>query len=278
VPFWVVLVFFVAASAGISLYAILRTHLKLDFCVHKSWKDKLATMHMTSWRQVFYDQELNENIPYAKHAISIDENRADFARVEWSFARAAKKRPARDEENNVHFEQVWFAGNHADVGGGYPENECRLSDITLDWMLKCASTIPGGILYDPRVLKLSPSPDGWQHDEVKAGLGLLTKLTRRSWTKGERILVETDREPLSKSTMHLSVYRRFDRRKVPIYDERKAYRPNTLRAHVDFARYYEEGAASPADSTEHSTAASALPKDRMARQKEEAQTIAFPRD
>jgi hypothetical protein len=73
---------------------------------------------------------------------------------------------------------------------GYPENECRLSDITLDWMFKCASTIPGGILYDPRVLKLSPSPDGWQHDEVKAGLGLLTKLTGRSWTKGERILRE----------------------------------------------------------------------------------------
>jgi hypothetical protein len=77
--------------------------------------------------------------------------------------------------------------------------------------------------------------------------------------------------------MHPSVYRRFDRRKVPIYDERKPYRPNTLRAHIDFARYYEPGATFPADSTDHSTAASAFPKDRMMRQSEEAQAIAFPR-
>jgi hypothetical protein len=80
----------------------------------------------------------------------------------------------------------------------------RLSDITLDWMLKCASTIPSGILYDPRVLKLSPSPDGWQHDEAKAGLGLLTTLTGCSWTKGERILRETESEPLSNAAMHPS--------------------------------------------------------------------------
>jgi hypothetical protein len=77
--------------------------------------------------------------------------------------------------------------------------------------------------------------------------------------------------------MHPSVYKRFDRRKVPIYDERKPYRPNTLRAHIDFARYYEPGATFPADSTDHSTAASAFPKDRMMRQSEEAQAIAFPR-
>jgi hypothetical protein len=232
---------------------------------------------MTSWRQVFYDQELNENVPYAKHAISIDENRADFARVEWSFAKATRARDIRDEDNNIHFEQLWFCGNHADVGGGYPENECRLSDITLDWMLKCASAIPNGILYDPRVLKLSPSSDGWQHDEVKAGLGLLTTLTGRSWSKGERILRETDSEPLSNAAMHPSVYRRFDRRKVPVYDERKPYRPNTLRAHVDFARYYEEGAKFPADSAAHATAWSALPEDRAARTLELAATIAFPR-
>ncbi|WP_354105416.1 DUF2235 domain-containing protein [Bradyrhizobium sp. LB14.3] len=32
-------------------------------------------------------------------------------------------------------QQVWFAGNHSDVGGSYPENEARLSDISLGWMV-----------------------------------------------------------------------------------------------------------------------------------------------
>jgi hypothetical protein len=40
-------------------------------------------------------------------------------------------------------EQVWFAGSHSDVGGGYLDEEVRqkshpfaLDDITLDWMLR----------------------------------------------------------------------------------------------------------------------------------------------
>ena len=37
-------------------------------------------------------------------------------------------------EDVTRFRQVWFAGNHSDIGGSYPENESRLSDITLDWM------------------------------------------------------------------------------------------------------------------------------------------------
>jgi hypothetical protein len=27
---------------------------------------------------------------------------------------------------NLNFEQVWFPGVHADIGGGYLENEARL--------------------------------------------------------------------------------------------------------------------------------------------------------
>ena len=34
--------------------------------------------------------------------------------------------------------QRWFSGVHKDVGGGYPENECELSDVTLDWMKRNA--------------------------------------------------------------------------------------------------------------------------------------------
>ena len=36
----------------------------------------------------------------------------------------------------------WFAGNHSDIGGSYPEIESRLSDIALHWMAKEAEGVP----------------------------------------------------------------------------------------------------------------------------------------
>jgi hypothetical protein len=44
------------------------------------WK----TIHFTHLKMRFYDNQLNPAVRYAKHALSIDENRADFARVPWS--------------------------------------------------------------------------------------------------------------------------------------------------------------------------------------------------
>ena len=68
----------------------------------------------------------------------------------------------------IWFEQIWFAGNHSDVGGSYPENEARLSDIALHWMVNEARRCPHPILVDKAYLKLCPSCDGMQHDERKS--------------------------------------------------------------------------------------------------------------
>jgi Uncharacterized alpha/beta hydrolase domain (DUF2235) len=35
--------------------------------------------------------------------------------------------------------QVWFAGSHADIGGGYPEERSGLAKLPLDWMVREAS-------------------------------------------------------------------------------------------------------------------------------------------
>lgn len=53
--------------------------------------------------------------------MSIDELRADFPVTKW------------DQRDGVT--QVWFAGAHADVGGGYPATESSLSDLALQWMM-----------------------------------------------------------------------------------------------------------------------------------------------
>ena len=44
--------------------------------------------------------------------------------------------------------QVWFAGVHADIGGGYPEKESSLSKYPLIWMIDEA--VKSGLAVNPR--------------------------------------------------------------------------------------------------------------------------------
>ena len=44
------------------------------------------------------------------------------------------------------FKQVWFAGVHADVGGGYPEKESGISKYPLLWMIEEAKKF--GLQFD----------------------------------------------------------------------------------------------------------------------------------
>jgi uncharacterized protein (DUF2235 family) len=75
----------------------------------------------------FYDYELNDSIENAYHALSIDDERQTFHPLVW------------DETNfKGYVEQVWFAGVHSNVGGGYPRT--GLSDVALLWMLTKAQT------------------------------------------------------------------------------------------------------------------------------------------
>jgi hypothetical protein len=62
--------------------------------------------------------------------------------------------------------QVWFAGNHSDIGGSYPEEESRLSDIALQWMVEQATEMSHPIEIDKSKLNLFADPGGMQHCEV----------------------------------------------------------------------------------------------------------------
>jgi uncharacterized protein (DUF2235 family) len=244
--FWHILIALVVIPIAIALCVYIGTHTKFDFHVpgYSAWH-QFRTLHFTmQWKHMFYDTDLNINIPYAKHAISIDENRKDFARVCWG---VPDGRPARDEYNNLTFEQVWFPGNHNDIGGGYKENESRLSDAALKWMLACAHIIPNGVKYDSSVLRLYPDSGGMQHDEVKSGFGAIPNFFRITWTYGARELPKKENSQFSDATMHRSVYERFDMDEVPQYDVMQQYRPGTLAIHVDFKDAYgnPEGKSNP---------------------------------
>ncbi|MCO6418482.1 DUF2235 domain-containing protein [Siccirubricoccus sp. KC 17139] len=72
----------------------------------------------------FHDTELGPHVAHAFQALALDERRVDFAPAIWFQAPDA---PASQE-----LRQMWFAGAHSDVGGGY--NDHGLSDIALAWM------------------------------------------------------------------------------------------------------------------------------------------------
>jgi len=75
----------------------------------------------------FLDTTLHPNIKKAVHAVCIDESRAQFQPTLWTNPDGSM----RANDNVV--QQVWFAGVHSDVGGGYEQSQ--LSDITLSWMM-----------------------------------------------------------------------------------------------------------------------------------------------
>lgn len=189
---------------------------------------RLATLHLAPPKHKFYDTTLNRHVAYAKHAISIDENRADFKRVGWQ--PTEEKQDKRDKDGNLYFEQVWFSGVHADVGGGYVENEARLSDVALNWMVAGASTIPEGLKHDAGVLRLSPDARGPQHNE-QAG----------SFLKAGVRTLPVDESGISRAPMHRSVYERFAAGPVLLYDRFENYRPDNMRVHVDFRHFFGPG-------------------------------------
>ncbi len=82
----------------------------------------------------FHDTELSGIVENAFHALAIDEHREDYPATLW----APKAKP------NQRIEQVWFAGAHSNVGGGYTDKV--LADITLDWMAGRATSC--GLIFD----------------------------------------------------------------------------------------------------------------------------------
>jgi uncharacterized protein (DUF2235 family) len=78
----------------------------------------------------------NPSVQTFRQAISIDERRCMFRLKKWHQPQTWK--PVRFNEVNAAPQdilQVWFAGVHADIGGGYPEKQSGLSKYPLLWMI-----------------------------------------------------------------------------------------------------------------------------------------------
>ena len=112
---------------------------------------------------LFHDTEPSKIINHARHAVSIDENREDFEPTLWS------------DKPGLDLQQVWFAGVHSDVGGGYKEE--GLSHCASEWMLEQASAF--GLEFESHFIDaLNPDPADRQHDERKGIYRARKKIVR----------------------------------------------------------------------------------------------------
>ncbi len=73
----------------------------------------------------YHDEELPEIVENAYHGMSLDECRTKFPVMKWR------------ENGTTKLTQIWFAGVHSDVGGGY--KEAGLSNIALQWMCEAVA-------------------------------------------------------------------------------------------------------------------------------------------
>jgi uncharacterized protein (DUF2235 family) len=105
----------------------------------------VPTSGLVGWwtrkRYGFHDVTLSSWVENAFHALAIDERRKPFAPTLWEVTDADRKKPGF----NQRLEQVWFAGVHSNVGGGYPD--WQLSDLTLAWMY--AKATDSGLTLKP---------------------------------------------------------------------------------------------------------------------------------
>jgi uncharacterized protein (DUF2235 family) len=189
--------------------------------------------HFAKWRMKNYDRGLSTRVGYTRHAIAIDETRADFPRVKWGYKQLDYTR----DENIEPFVQLWFAGNHSDIGGSYPETESRLSDIALKWMVDEARSLPKPLQVDASKLHIFPSAAGMQHCEVESVRDSYPawwpKKFRKSWS-------EATRKAVLGAPVHSSVHERFALPSIHKCGAMHAYRPEALREDERFKHYYAD--------------------------------------
>lgn len=97
-------------------------------------------------RQEFHDVKLSSTVDHAYHAVAIDEMRKPFMPTLWE---------QQSHAIGQKMEQVWFAGVHSNIGGGYEDT--GLSDIAFLWMKHKAEA--AGLAFDEKWITENIHPE-----------------------------------------------------------------------------------------------------------------------
>jgi Uncharacterized alpha/beta hydrolase domain (DUF2235) len=130
------------------------------------------------WPISFRNKELSGMVERANHALALDDERTSFHPLRFDMT----------NERDNRITEVWFAGVHSDIGGGYPES--ALAHVPLVWMAEAAELrtvdVEGqskvtGLRFSPGELaqfKSSASPLEPTHDS-RSGLAVFYRYDPR---------------------------------------------------------------------------------------------------
>ena len=220
--------------------------------------------HKATWKGENFDRLLSRHVAFARAANAIDEIRRDFDRVGWG----GSDEGAPHFPDHARLVQRWFAGNHSDIGGSYPEPESRLSDIALRWMCEQAISVPDGLKTGPIFVDgvimpdtgdagpaphIFPAANGVQHCEV-AGMrdtldAFFEKLPKWRWLQSRVAGMNWEtkvRGITHDAPVDPTVTTRFALPEVTQCANVGPYRPEALRKHDDFKHLYQGDLTSPA--------------------------------
>jgi len=142
----------------------------------------------------------NKSVESVRHALALDERRSMFRPQLWPAGQFYWGNPFNQKSAKPQdLKEKWFSGVHADIGGGYPEEESGLAKITLEWMI--SETKPLGLKFKTRTVKsvvmgqgnegryVSPDPLAAKHNSLTWGwkiAELLPYRTSKDGTDGTR--------------------------------------------------------------------------------------------
>ncbi len=187
-------------------------------------------------RHRFHDATLNPKVDHGRHALAIDENRKVFSPELWDQSRLS---PA----NRDQIKQIWLAGCHSDIGGGYGL-KMGLTDLAMAWMVSEAMAardrVPNPLrapgftglkVHSNLLLELEFEQLGVQHDPRAS-------LTGKLWWPGTREAYTAAPEFAGPAITQTTLPERFEADAVPVEEDMQPYRPEAMRNHPDYGGYY----------------------------------------
>ncbi len=128
----------------------------------------------------------NPSVEHVRHAMAIDERRGLFP---------VNRFRVNGTPPYISCKEVWFAGVHSDVGGGYPDAEAGLAKFALQWMVREAEAhqlqinagvrdfILGQAAPIGKIPLTPPNPMGQIHNSLHGAWNALELLPRKAWCR-----------------------------------------------------------------------------------------------
>jgi len=187
----------------------------------------------------FHDDSLNPQVPFAFQAVAVDEIRKPFRVELW------------DNDPNTHvgvLEQVWFPGDHGDVGGlnkdGHDGRGRDISRLTLSWLLDRLDNFGAGLKVNRKALRLPKEENGRVfhlgpvHDPRDRLVMFGLKLNRLLRCGPREPAQYIGRSSGAGGVRHTGIASgRLEKR----LETMVAYRPEALRRNPYFSRYWQGG-------------------------------------